>query len=219
MQGIPLQRFRSYFRKWGWGWPRTFLGLKLRSGKSTGEGQGLLGQGCGWETKRQPRAPVSRPQCRIFLLPQPTPCPLHTCDRAQEQSWQVEFICPAEQWSICLDRGFCFFFFCQYVTKYMNLQRSEEGQKMAKLSLLQSHKGLEGREYLMKSVLSLPAHVLIIWTKVVGLGDMLTANAISLKVIKLLQKQYFLNDRYQHNFNTILHWQQQNLITLELILQ
>lgn len=39
-----------------------------------------------------------------------------------------------------------------------------------------------------KSVLSLPAQVLIIWTEVVGLGDMLTANAISLKVIKLLQK-------------------------------
>ena len=30
---------------------------------------------------------------------------------------------------------------------------------------------------------------------------------------------HFLNDRYQHNFNKILHWQQQNLITLELILQ
>ena len=39
-----------------------------------------------------------------------------------------------------------------------------------------------------KSFLSLPANILIIWTKVVGLGDMLTANAISLKVIKLLQK-------------------------------
>ena len=39
-----------------------------------------------------------------------------------------------------------------------------------------------------KSVLSLPAHILIIWIKVVGLGDMLTENAITLKVIKLLQK-------------------------------
>lgn len=38
------------------------------------------------------------------------------------------------------------------------------------------------------AVFRLPAQVLIIWTGVVGLGDMLTANAISLKVIKLLQK-------------------------------
>ena len=154
-----------------------------------GEGQGpWVGQGCGQETKRRPRAKWAEPRVQSLLLPQPGTVPTTHMRWRSRAKLASGVHLSAEQWSICFGRGFFFFFFF-LVSMWPNtwISRSEEGQRNGKSWDLINHKGLE-EENMTKSVLSLPAHVLIIWTKVVGLGDMLTANAISLKVIKLLQK-------------------------------
>ena len=190
MQGIPFE-FRSYFRNEGWGWPRTFLGLEARSGRTHRVKARALEWGRVVDRRLRDGPGLSEQslECSHCCSRSPAPCPPRTCDGAQEQSWQVESICLQSNEAFVLDVVFSCFFFFFLVSMWPNtwISRSEEGQRNGKSWDLINHKGLE-EENMTKSVLSLPAHVLIIWTKVVGLGDMLTANAISLKVIKLLQK-------------------------------
>lgn len=188
MQGIPFE-FRSYIRNKGGGWPKTFLGLEARSGRTHRVNARAPERGRAVDGRLRDGPELSQRSLEGSHCCPHSPSTVPTThmrwsSRAKLASGVRLF---AEQLRVCFWTCFSFFFF--FVSMWPNtwISRSEEGQRNGKSWDIINYKGLK-EENMTKSVLSLPAHILIIWTKVVGLGDMLTENAISLKVIKLLQK-------------------------------
>lgn len=148
MQGIPFE-FRSYFRNEGWGWPRIFLGLEARSGRTHRVKARALEWGRVVDRRLRDGPGLSEQslECSHCCSRSPAPYPPRTCDGAQEQSWQVESICLQSNEAFVLDVVFsCFFFFCQYVTKYMNLEVRGRTKKWQKLRSYKPQ-GPRGREY------------------------------------------------------------------------
>lgn len=113
-----------------------------------GECQGpWAGQGCGWETKRRARAKPAKPRGQSLLPPQPQHRAHHAHAmelKSKVGKWSPS-VCRTIK-SLFLDMFFFLFFFCQYVTKYMNLKvrgRTKKWQKLRYYKL----QGPQGREH------------------------------------------------------------------------
>lgn len=148
MQGIPFE-FRSYIRNKGGGWPKTFLGLEARSGRTHRVNARAPERGRAVDGRLRDGSGLSQRSLEGSHCCPHSPSTVPTMhmrwsSRAKLASGVRLF---AEQLRVCFWTCFSFFFFfCQYVTKYMNLKvwgRTKKWQKLRYYKL----QGPRGREH------------------------------------------------------------------------